>query len=57
MKVLMTFKLTPESREEMIQRFGLLYREFREYIEELQAKGTLPPGTIRWLIESGRWDV
>ena len=53
MKVMITFKLTPESRQEMIEKFGLLYREFREYVEELQAKGTLPAGTIRWLIESG----
>ena len=56
MKVLMTFKLVPDSRQEMIDKFGLLYREFREYVEELQAKGTLPQGKIRWVIESGRWD-
>mgnify|MGYP001616369615 CR=1 FL=1 len=56
MKVTITIKLTPETREEMIQRFGLMYREFREHVEGLQAAGTLPQGKIRWLIESGRWD-
>lgn len=56
MKVQLTIKLTPESRGEMIDAFGLLYREFREYIEKLQVDGVLPVGTIRWLIESGRWE-
>lgn len=56
MKVQITIKVTPESREEMIATFGAAYREFREYVEKLQAEGVIPPGNIRWLLESGRWE-
>ena len=64
MKVLLTFKLSPESRMEMIDKFGGLYRELREDMEGFQQGGIVTPvllqalhdATIRWVIQSGRWD-
>lgn len=59
MKVTITFKLTPESRGEMIDTFGLQYREFREIMEIFQSKGGFGPAEkveMRWLVESGRWE-
>lgn len=60
MKAVITFKLTPESRGEMIDTFGAEYREFREVIELANLNGAfgLPPEkvTLRWVVETGRWE-
>lgn len=57
MRVQITIKLTPESRGEMIDKFGGEYRDFREYLERLAAQGVLPTNTeFRWLLDSGRWE-
>lgn len=58
MKVRLTFKLTPESRDELLGS-GKSYREFREMIERVTAQGAFgPPAKIthRWLLDSGCWD-
>jgi len=62
MKATITIKLIPESRGEMIDKFGGLYRTMREdwetrVVPGLQAGGHLPPQTeLRWVLESGRWE-
>jgi hypothetical protein len=59
MKVTITFKLTPESRDEMIATFGGQYREFREIMEIFAGKNGFGPAEkveMRWLVESGRWE-
>lgn len=62
MKLCITFKLTPESRGEMIDTFGRTSREFKEAVEQLVAVHNgfigVPAAnvTLRWLFESGRWD-
>ena len=49
MKVLLTFKLSPESRMEMIDKFGGLYRELREDIEGFQRGGIVTPVLLQAL--------
>ena len=57
MLVQITIKLTPTTRGELIDSYGLKYRLFRQHIEQLQAAGALPKHPpIRWLLDSARWE-
>ena len=56
MLIQITFRLTPTTRGELIDTYGRTYREFRQHIEALQQAGVLPPCSIRWLLDSGRWE-
>lgn len=60
MRIQYTIKLTPESRNEMIHTFGAEYRVFRDRIEQAINQGHMGAGpekvSVRWLLESGRWD-
>lgn len=60
MKAIITFKLTPESKEEAIQSFAASYRDFRAMIELANSKGAfgLAPDHVelRWMVETGRWE-
>lgn len=62
MKAMITIKLCPESREELIASFGVQYRDFREQVEQATAQQGicgLSPDKIqfRWLLESGKWHI
>ncbi len=54
-----TFKLTPESREEMIQSFPKQFTEFKEVMEIFNSRNGfgLPNEKVqmRWLVETGQW--
>lgn len=61
MLVTLTVKLTAESQGELTHEFAREYREFREALEMVVARGAfldLPPAKIelRWLLDSGWWD-
>ncbi len=59
MKITMTFKLAPESRQNIIDTFAAEYRDFRSAMERVVANGGFGDPTkitLRWLLESGRWD-
>ncbi len=57
---LLTIRLTPESRGEMIDSFGAQYREFRDGVEASIASKqpiAIPHDTqVRWVLDSGRWE-
>ena len=57
---LLTIRLAPESRQELIDTYGAQYRHFRQEVEQALRSGAglqLPPtARIRWLLESGRWE-
>lgn len=59
-ELLLTIRLTPESRGEMIDSFAGSYRTLRAEIQEKVDAGTaieVPSDTqIRWLLMSGRWE-
>ncbi len=56
MKIVITVKVAPESRGELIDSYAGKYRELRAHVEELQRQGVLPATEIHWLLVSGRWD-
>jgi hypothetical protein len=59
MKIAITFKLTPESKDEMLLTYPKAYEEFREVMEMFKEKGgfgEVEKVSLRWLLESGRWE-
>jgi hypothetical protein len=59
MKIQLTIRLTPESRGEMIDKFGAQYRDYREQLEAAVQQGAFGPPdkvNVRWLLSSGRWE-
>ena len=58
MTITITFKLTPETRGELIDTYGAQYRDFRATMEQAHAQGGFGPpdkARLRWLLDSGRW--
>lgn len=59
---LLTIRLTPDTRQELIETFGANYRDFREHVEKQIAEGQViqipaQPTQVRWLLDSGRCDT
>lgn len=60
-EILVTIRLTPESRQEMISTYPADYRALRANLEQqiedadvLQLPGKATK--IRWILNSGRWE-
>lgn len=58
MLITFTVKLTPESRQELIDKFGAEFRQFRAGFEQAVAVGAFGDPArvrVRWLLDSARW--